>query len=109
MIAWLRNVLGVPATYRCPDPSCGSFNVIPYATITRPQPGQPWKQRKVGCLVSCASCRLVYMVTLDGGVARLAYGDQGRAVRGTTPPGEGQVSNRELEALLGDVRQPPDR
>ena len=65
--SWLRRFIGVaPQGYSCPNRACASTDVLALGVITRPVPGSPWQQQKVGAVVQCTKCAERYCITLDG-------------------------------------------
>ena len=114
MREWLQRLLGlVPGQYSCPNRGCGSADMLPLGVITRAVPGQPWKQRKVGCLVLCAKCGERYAVTLTEGVwtpTPPPSEPSSRSLMPGSPWSENALreAHREAERMTSDLRRPSE-
>lgn len=105
----MRSMLGVawtPQGYSCPNRGCGSPDVLALGVITRPQPGEPWKQQRVGTLVQCVKCAERYCVTLDG-IYSPTEGHQEQRRR-VFPDDAAPASPGMIDALLEDMRRPSE-
>lgn len=101
MLDWLRNRLLAGAQPRCPNPGCGSADLIGVWLVMRPTPGKPWKTRPVGVRGTCNNCGLLYSVTVDGVKPHFVVAG-GPAASGGSP-------SQTLGALVGDEAMPSYR